>query len=444
MFQTTRRRLALWYTAVTAVLLLLFATGVYLYVRSTLIERIDDTLNHVVEVVERSLVFDTEHPEWGLNLEASFGDRSAVVEDDHIDLEWFGPTGNLLWSTLSEPLEIPLHPNRTGATVQVGNAESQLLLRQVTEAVLLGDRVLGYLRVSHPWFEVTKPSRQLIVDLSLGISLMVASTAVIGWLLSGLAMEPVRAAYLSLKQFTADASHELRNPIAMIQTNVQASLAEPATEQHQPYRQQLQAIEKLTRRMGHLVDDLLFLARGDRGMVQHEWQLVPLDALLMEVHAEQQLPARAKDITLNLKLPEDPVEPAAVAFNIQGDWHQLTRLWANLLDNALEYTLAGGEIWIELQKLLSAGNNGYLQVQVRDNGIGIPKEALPHLFDRFYRVDPARSHAPGGVPRGSGLGLAIARAIVENHKGKIQIDSQLHRGTIVTVTLPEAAVTDDW
>lgn len=444
MFQTTRRRLALWYTSVTAVLLLLFATGVYLYVRSTLIERIDDTLNHVVEVVDRSLVFDTEHPEWGLNLEASFRDKAAAVEDDHIDLEWFGPTGKLLWSTLWEPLEIPLHPNRTGATVRVGNAESELLLRQVTEVVQVGHQVLGYLRVSHPWFEVTKPSRQLIVDLSLGISLMVASTAVIGWLLSGLAMEPVREAYLSLKQFTADASHELRNPIAMIQTNVQASLAEPAAEP-QLYRQQLQTIEKLTRRMGHLVDDLLFLARSDRGMVQHEWQLVPLDALLMEVHAEQQLAARAKEITLNFKLPDDTEAADEVAFNIQGDWHQLTRLWANLLDNALQYTPAGGEIWVELQKLLSAGNNGvsYLQVQVRDNGIGIPESALPHLFDRFYRVDPARSHAPGGVPGGSGLGLAIARAIVENHKGKIQIDSQLDRGTIVTVTLPEA-VAGDW
>jgi len=443
MFQTTRRRLALWYTAVTAVLLLLFATGVYLYVRSTLIERIDDTLHHVVEVVDRSLVFDRAHPELGLNLEASFGDRPVAVEDDHIDTEWFGPTGKLLWSTLSEPLEIPLHPNRTGATVQIPNAESQLLLRQVTEVVRVGDRVLGYLRVSHPWFEVTKPSRQLIVDLSLGISLMVASTAVIGWLLSGLAMEPVRAAYLNLKQFTADASHELRNPLAMIQTHVQATLAEPATEP-QLYRQQLQAIERLTRRMGCLVDDLLFLARCDRGMVQQNWQLVHLDALLIEAIAEGQPAARAKDITLNIKLPEISEDPAVVALDLRGDWDQLRSLLANLLDNALRYTPPGGEIWVELQQLLRKGdrNGSYLQVQVRDNGIGIPSEAIPHLFDRFYRVDPARSHLRCGVPGGSGLGLAIARAIVENHKGHIQIDSQLDRGTMVSVTLPGATAGD--
>lgn len=119
MFQATRRRLALWYTAVTAVLLLLFATGVYVYVRSTLIERIDDTLNHVVEVVERSLVIEPAYPDVGqlrINVEATFPDNTdTVVEDDHIDLEWFSPTGELLWSTLSEPLDIPIHHKRTGS-----------------------------------------------------------------------------------------------------------------------------------------------------------------------------------------------------------------------------------------------------------------------------------------------------------------------------------------
>ncbi|GAB1542220.1 hypothetical protein NUACC21_48940 [Scytonema sp. NUACC21] len=122
MFQITRRRLALWYTAVTALLLLLFASGVYLYVRNTLIERMDDTLNHVVEVVERSLVIEPLNSDSGqlrVNIEASFRNNADTVEDDRIDLEWFSPTGELLWSTLSQPLNIPLHPNMTGETVKV-------------------------------------------------------------------------------------------------------------------------------------------------------------------------------------------------------------------------------------------------------------------------------------------------------------------------------------
>lgn len=122
MFQATRRRLAIWYTVVTAVLLLLFASGVYVYVRSTLIERIDDTLNHVIEVVERSLVIEpgSDPSKLHVNVEASFRDNTTTVEDDRIDLEWFSPTGELLWSTLSAPLNIPIHFNRTGETVQVG------------------------------------------------------------------------------------------------------------------------------------------------------------------------------------------------------------------------------------------------------------------------------------------------------------------------------------
>jgi Signal transduction histidine kinase len=287
MFQATRRRLALWYTAVTAVLLILFASGVYLYVRTTLIERIDDTLSHVVEVVGRSLVIEAANPARGLpprvNIEASFRDDSDSVEDDHIDLEWFDPAGTLIWSTFSSAPEIPLHPNSSGETVHVTD---DLLLRQITQRIEAGGQLLGYLRVSHPWFEVTKPTRQLIRDLALGTALLVGTVAGIGWLLSELAMAPVRESYQRLKQFTADASHELRNPIAVIQTNVQVALADvdpdPAMQQHQ-----LKVIERLTRRLGRLVDDLLFLARQDSGTRLARREAIALQPLLEEVLEEQ-------------------------------------------------------------------------------------------------------------------------------------------------------------
>jgi OmpR-family two-component system manganese-sensing sensor histidine kinase len=546
MFQATRRRLALWYTAVTAVLLLLFATGVYLYVRSTLIERIDDTLNHVVEVVERSLVIESassDTDQFRINIEATFRDNADTVEDDHIDLEWFSPTGELLWSTLSEPLDIPLHPNRTGETVQIvrGKGAGELeesddlsplvsrflppsRLRQVTERVQNGRQVIGYLRVSHPWFEVTKPIRQLVVDLSLGTGLMVLSVAASGWFLSGKAMEPVRESYQRLKQFTADASHELRSPITLIQTNVQVALADPdllalSDSAALQYRQQLKVVERLTKRLGRLVDDLLFLARQDSGIVKPQFSPCPLDALLMEVIEEQQLVAVEKKITLSLDLVEPSGTETAHAssgeelishgslreeqvhpqlsprltpelvdswFTLQGDWNQLARLFTNLIGNAVQYTPAGGQVKVKLQRITigkvnsqarSTGQDARgrisplasrldarrlasatlsplasfgashlsplvsrLQVVVSDTGIGIPESGLPHLFDRFYRVDPARTHAATTptveMPTGSGLGLAIAAAIVENHQGQIQVESSLDRGTTFTVTLP--------
>ena len=450
MFQTTRRRLAIWYAAVTAVLLLLFATGVYLYVRSTLIERVDDTLNHVVEVVERSLVIEsnTTDNKFRINLEASFRDNADNVEDDRIDLEWFSPNGELLWSTFSEPLNIPIHANRTGETVRIEkktdiNTPNIILLRQITERVEVGRQVMGYLRVSHPWFEVTKPSRQLILDLSLGTTFMVICVATIGWLLSGLAMEPVRESYQSLKQFTSDASHELRSPIAMIQTNVQVALADPELELG-THQQQLKVIERLTKRLGRLVDDLLFLARQDSGIVQPRFSTCPLDALLMEIVEEQQLIAQEKNVQLSLDLKAEVggsgmgtkylEETEEDFFTLLGDWDQLARLFTNLIGNALQYTPAKGKVNIELQRIFRRGSFPQLQVKIIDTGIGIPEDALPHLFDRFYRVDPARSR---GTVTGSGLGLAIAAAITQNHDGNIRIDSVINQGTTVTVTLPQ-------
>ncbi|NJO61162.1 MAG: sensor histidine kinase [Richelia sp. RM2_1_2] len=485
MFQTTRRRLAIWYTAVTAVLLLVFASGVYLYFRNTLIERIDDTLNHVVEVVERSLVIEavnSNQAQFHVNVEASFRDNTDTTEDDRIDLEWFSPTGKLLWSTLSEPLNIPIHFNPMGETVRVDRRDKQMvshsraevpsversgatrrgregdggietvspiLLRQVTQRVEVGREVLGYLRVSHPWFEVTKPSRQLIVDLAFGIGWMLLSVAASGWFLAGLAMQPVRESYQHLKQFTADASHELRSPIALIQTNVQVALNELEITQTQGvnvehYQQQLRIVERLTQRLGKLVNDLLFLARQDSGISAYEFSDCPIDALLMEIVEEQKLLAAEKNITLCLKLIESPqteTNPELLDdwFTLMGNWEQLVRLFTNLISNALRYTQENGKVEVELMRA-EITNRSLLQIKVKDNGIGIPSEALPRLFDRFYRVDSARSHGSGNTftknTAGSGLGLAICQAIIENHQGIIKIASNLGEGTTVTVTLP--------
>lgn len=444
MFQTTRRWLALWYTAVTAILVLLFATGVYLYVRSTLIERVDDTLNHVVEVVRRSLVIEPVFPrtEGGplrVNVEASFRDSAATGEDDRIDIEWFSPTGELIWSTFSATLPLPLHVNSDGETVRVAKtAENEpLILRQITQRVEVGRSMLGYLRVSHPWFEVTKPSRAFFVDLILGSGVMIGAVGAIGWFLSGLAMRPVYDSYQRLKQFTADASHELRSPIAVIQTNVQVALADPdpdpATQQ-----QHLQVVERLTRRLGKLVDDLLFLARQDSGIVQLQWEAIALDTLLQEIVEEQQAVVAEKALHLSYGAiaPETNDTPRSAQESwatVQGDRDQLARLFTNIIDNAVQYTPPGGSITLTLQR---GGrlHNGTLHVTLTDTGIGIPAEAIPQLFERFYRVDPARRFAGKG---GSGLGLAIAAAIVQSHHGQIQITSPNAQGTTVQITLPQ-------
>ncbi len=427
MFQTTRRRLALWYTTVTAVLLLLFASGVYIYVRSTLVERVDDTLNHVVEIVQRQLVIEPNLDSSALhlrtatssletplkvNIEGSFRDSEAASEDDHIDLEWFSPEGNLLWTTFAKPHHIGLHVNPNGETVTPPDG---LVLRQITRRVQSGSQLLGYIRVSHPWFEVSKPSRQLIIDLAAGISTMLIAVAAIGWLLSGLAMEPIRTSYQQLKQFTADASHELRNPIAVIQTNVQVALTDP-DEQFQ--RSQLEVIERLTRRLGRLVDDLLFLARQESGLVPTRREPTDISKLLQEIVEEQQAIAQSKLLTLTYTPAPTPT--------IQADPDQLTRLFTNLIANAISYTPAG-KVSITLST-----TPAHILIVIQDTGIGIPEKDLARIFDRFYRVDPARSRSAGG----SGLGLAIAKIITNHHQGQLTLTSQPSQGTTATVTLP--------
>jgi len=455
-FQTTRRRLALWYATVTAVLVLVAAIAFYGYARATLVDRVDDTIEHAIELVARSLVIESVQvrdlaaidPQQMItrarvNLEASFRDNTGTVwndvEDDRIDLEWFSPTGQQLWTSFAEPLTIPLHPTRKSETVKVlrdgpgksaegrGPVEPPLVLRQRTQAIALGGQPLGYLRVSHPWFEVTKPAQQLAIDLSLGVVALIGAVGAIGWWLSGLAMEPVRESYQRLRQFTADASHELRNPIATIQTNVQVALAETNPQME---RSQLEAIERLTRRLGKLVDDLLFLARQDSGIVQPQWGMVDLSELLLEAIEEQMALATRQALEL---IPELSEIPDQRAWMVRGDRDQLARLLTNLIGNAIQYTPSGGRVWVRLDRDLRKPT---LKLEVQDTGIGIAPEALPHLFDRFYRADVARSRHRTGQSAGSGLGLAIVQAIVQVHQGQIRLDSQLDRGTTVTITLP--------
>jgi two-component system, OmpR family, manganese sensing sensor histidine kinase len=433
MFQATRRRLALWYTVVTAILLLIFASGFYWYVRETLIERVDDTLYHVVEVVERSLVLEQSAEHYEINLDASFRRNPEAVEDDRIDMEWFSPTGDLLWSTFTESLNVPIRLMQNGETIKV---RPDYILRQLTQRLEYRGDILGYLRVSHPWFEVARPTQDLIVELSLGLMVMIGFVAAVGWFLSRLAIEPLRESYQYLRQFTADASHELRNPLALIQTTVQVALSDPDMSPKEQ-RQQLEVVERLTQRLGNLVNDLLFLARQDSGIVQPNLQPCPLDAVLMAVIEEQLPVAIAKKIQLKLDLGETELETAddIEPFTLMGDYDQLARLFTNLVSNCLQHTPAAGQVTVKLDRI---NRNGVpaLQVQVQDTGIGIPEQALPHVFERFYRVDPARSR-PSPSNSGTGLGLAIAKSICETHQGQIRIDSKLDRGTIFKVTLPK-------
>ena len=437
-FQSMRRRLTLWYALVTAILLIVFATGFYLYVQSTLIDRIDDTIDHVAEVIERSLIrsqlidleSDSTH-----NFSRNLSANSEAIDADHIDIDWFSPNGQILWTTdantdsLQEREKGILRP--VYRTVHLSEAEP---LRQMTEPIVINGKLLGYLRISHPWFEVTKPVKQLFLDLAIGTTLMIFVVLLCGWWLAGIAMEPVRESYQRLKQFTADASHELRNPIAVIQTNVQVALADlNADPNPEPefQRSQLETIERITRRLGKLIEDLLFLARHDGGITNQKYEVCNLAQILHEVCEEQQAIAQQKDIKIEFaNVPENLL--------LAGDCDQLGRLFTNLISNAIAYTSEQGQVIITFKPITSQNQ---VQVQIKDTGIGIPEAELSQIFERFYRYQPqknSKSMAKSAnlSTSGSGLGLAIAKAIANNHQGQINVESKVGQGTTFMVNLP--------
>jgi OmpR-family two-component system manganese-sensing sensor histidine kinase len=434
-FQSMRRRLTLWYALVTAILLILFATGFYLYVQSTLIDRIDDTIDHVAEVIERSLIrsnlIDLES-DFSNNFSDNFSANAQAIDADHIDIDWFSPNGQILWTTdantdsLQEREKGILRP--VYRTVHLSQAEP---LRQMTEPIVINGKLLGYLRISHPWFEVTKPVKQLFLDLAIGTTLMIFVVLLCGWWLAGMAMEPVRESYQRLKQFTADASHELRNPIAVIQTNVQVSLADPDAEP-EFQRSQLETIERITRRLGRLIEDLLFLARHDGGITNQKREVCNLSQILHEVCEEQKAIAQQKYIKIEFA-------NAPQSLSISGDLDQLGRLFTNLVSNAIAYTPENGQVIITVKSISSQNQ---IQVQIKDTGIGIPEAELSQIFDRFYRYQPQKnsksiSKATNFSTSGSGLGLAIAKAIADNHQGQINVESKVGQGTMFIVNLPQ-------
>ena len=164
---------------------------------------------------------------------------------------------------------------------------------------------------------------------------------------------------------------------------------------------------------------MLFLCREDTGVGVGDFQPVRLDDVVRDVGEHMQVAAREKGVELAVDLPD--------ACHVGGDVDRLRQLFFNLLDNAIKYTPPGGKVTVQ-----GGPSNGQTRVIVADTGIGIPADHLPHVFDRFYRVDPSRSPET----EGSGLGLAICRSIAEAHGGRVEIDSTFGAGTRVMLTLP--------
>lgn len=227
----------------------------------------------------------------------------------------------------------------------------------------------------------------------------------------------LEGAFQRQSRFTADAGHELRTPLAVLHTNLELALSRPRSEEE--YCEILKSCLDSSGRMRTLIDSLLTLARADAGQLLSNFK--PVDLCQVVRHSVAQHLPRVGHQELEIKLPAKPV-------TIQGDSTLMGMVISNLITNAMKYTPEHGRIQVQV-----ATEGSHAIVSVTDNGIGIPEESLPHIFERFYRIDQSRNRTTGG----QGLGLAICKTLVEAHHGSIACQSKAGQGTIFTICLPQ-------
>jgi len=230
-------------------------------------------------------------------------------------------------------------------------------------------------------------------------------------------IERLEGAFNKQRQFVADASHELRTPLAVLQAESTLALGKRRTQAE--YKRSLELVAQEVTYMSEIIGKMLILARTDSGSEPISFQPVKIADLLVELSREAEALAQEKGLRFGLGQMED--------LTVWGDRIRLRQLLLNILDNAVRYTPSGGSITGSLVR-----KNGTAVVSIEDTGIGIPAEQLPFIFDRFYRVDKARSSTEAGT----GLGLSIAAAIAKAHGGGIEVESQVGKGTVFRIVLP--------
>ncbi len=442
LFRRSRLRFAVGYTGVMGTILLLLGLGVYQAIAHAHEVTIDRELKSVSDAfhdaIESAAVnpsqLDQMPPQLFPNLcvlnsactqpiaETPHQLQSTYQYDYYIRL--ISPTGELLATGGIRPQGLSI----TGPipAQQSLKDENNQTYHQIATSVEDGKQeIWAYLLVGRSLREFDQYLRLVRVCLLIGFLISLALVAAASGWLSALAMRPIYRSYQQIQQFTTDAAHELRTPLAAIQATVESVLRLPHLSEPEA-QETLTVIARQSQRLTTMVSDLLLLSRLDNEQQPATKQPCCLQDLLNDIHEEMAALAIAKAITLTLNIQTQ--QPLVV----QGNEEQLYRLVLNLVNNALTYTPAGGQVSLELSKI-----DQRAVTSVVDTGIGIAPEHQINIFDRFYRVDAARSHqAKSNQTGNSGLGLAIAAAIAKAHQGTLTVVSQPKMGSTFTLSLP--------
>jgi two-component system OmpR family sensor kinase len=446
-FSRLQTRLLLSYLLVIATTLGAFCTAVYAIVARDLNQQLNASLHQIagtsastLEIIQHEYEEVTTEDEYQgyipKNADGTFGPISLsqlmdkyrvysipafvpnpLISDDQ-GVEWFDSKQQLMvregnfFTTQSLPKIVA----PKGQILEEGNIRSFIL---PVYAGAKSEQLLGYVRATKSMDLLNAELRRFQQGLMAGVAIVSGLVTMGGFWLTRESLKPILRSVEQLKQFTSDASHELRSPLTAIRASIAVMQSHPERV-HPADVEKLKAIASASAQMSQLVDDLLLLARLDRQAPDRAvWRQIALDEILedlVDLYSD-----RAESANLNLQSQLIP------NLEVYADPSELSRLFTNLLANALQYTPSGGTVIVSLQR-----NRTHALVRIEDTGIGINSDQLPHIFDRFWRADQARSQHQGG----SGLGLAIAKTIAQTHGGDITVQSQLGQGSCFQVKIP--------
>jgi heavy metal sensor kinase len=467
MFESVRARLTLWYVSVLGLVLVAFSFGVYALLSNALYARVDDGLRAVVDITTKSLSNDIEEGQTIQNAAQStvaelFNPQQAIaIFDESGTLLAENTSGEDFHARLPDTGSIPDNELHLFTVPESDDDDQRVAVRRVRVSPL---NIPYIILVNQPLdaIEDELDSLRKILYYTVPIALLMAGLG--GWFLARKSLAPVvsmaesarrigsenldlqlpvanprdelgklatafnellarlNAAFKQQRQFMADASHELRTPLSVMHTAAGVTLKQPHRNEGE-YREAIEMLNEQTRRLSRIVKDMFILARADAGRYPLTKATLYLDDLLEEVTNAGSVLASDKNITFEV---ENSLEAS-----YYGDEDLLRQMILNLVDNAIKYTPSSTTIKLSLAQR----RNEYL-ISVSDNGPGIPDEAKPRIFERFYRADKARSRSIETDGGGAGLGLAISRWIAEAHGGSLELAHSDHSGTTFLIKLP--------
>ncbi|MCX8022001.1 MAG: ATP-binding protein [Syntrophorhabdaceae bacterium] len=458
-------RLTVWYGFILTIILIAFSTGVYFYFRSSLERNIDAKIKSIGDVLSSSFSESYNSSVFGnferyienvlgrkpkgkfiqiLDSSGKIGARMNDMETDTLPTSFKTLERALKGEIVYETIE-SVYPRLRIVTIPIIESKDN-------------GRVVSIIQVGTSLEDFDETMKRLLIIMLISIPTALCITIISGFFLAKKALRPVdqirraavrlslsnlneridigdrrdelgklaetfnemigrlRDSFTRINQFSIDVSHELKTPLTILKGETEVALRKDRDVEG--YKKILTSNLEEINRMADIIDDLLLLSKSDESAVSINLKDVSLRDLIADVCVNMKYFADGKGVELSILELADT--------NIRGDELKLRRMLTNIVENGIKYTPSGGKV--ELQSFL---NNGYVQIDVRDTGIGIPEEEIKFIFDRFYRGDKSRKRESG-----SGLGLSISKWIAEMHKGTIEVKSVPAEGTLFSIKLP--------